>query len=672
MSTSSSKDATKSAKKARTAQAGQRVGSRSKQKTKKRLPSLHEMPFDIFLEILLQVDPKGLINLARTNKDTRRALVNSNMDKLLWKRIREDSEALDPPPGWSEAKWIGFLFVTFCQSCGKGNATIDFFILKRLCIPCKKSGCVEDETFCSTVGKGLMEVSYMNPESIRKGRDEEDYFYYWSDVNKTLAEWKSLCANVKTGVPNALSELQIFGRSKLIMLNAGPMMRWEAALQERRKQNLSSNKENLVAGIRQRFAKLGLYKTEDIYNAINMKTTGICGSASSEVTDRTWKTWRAKLEPSVTEVRDARIRSIRSQRMSKIISQWSAWKESLPLPTIELLAYPQSRDLWYHPEVTAIREMAPEVVVEDGFYQSIVDDFPNIASKFISSKRDKLRAKVPRLDNPTKAHSQDPLELATSVFTAPKGRDVRSCGHGTLSIADHAVIGWKALSLALCTTIDSPTKPDIPTPGQKSALPTFNHGLSRAASSLVRLCGLDPATTTKDEMDGANERFICSTCAREPLTHADDPSVNLSAAIASSVEPSPMIFDVYDWKDALAHARTCGDNRSELEKLVRPGALDQHIPSFRKLGDLRIPGLRELVDADEEADRNNSLFARFSSDWYCNHCLKCQGHGQDAIYEHLRDVHKIQDPVMDTDCFTDPVSPHRFIGPSTISVTLRI
>ncbi|KAJ3547313.1 hypothetical protein NMY22_g1703 [Coprinellus aureogranulatus] len=220
---------------------------------------------------------------------------------------------------------------------------------------------------------------------------------------------------------------------------------------------------------------------------------------------------------------------------------------------------------------------------------------------------DRSESLLPLVDNPAEAHSQDPLELATSVFTAPKGRDVRSCGHGTLSIADHAVIGWKALSLALCTTIDSPTKLDMPTPGQKSVLPTFNHGLSKAASSLVRLCGLDPATTTKDEMDGANERFICSTCAREPLTHADDPSVNLSAAIASSVEPSPMIFDVYDWKDALAHARTCGDNRSELEKLVRPGALDQHIPSFRKLGDLRIPGLRELVTRESEIAIIHSL-----------------------------------------------------------------
>ncbi|KAJ3547310.1 hypothetical protein NMY22_g1704 [Coprinellus aureogranulatus] len=436
MSTSSSKDATKSAKKARTAQAGQRVGSRSKQKTKKRLPSLHEMPFDIFLEILLQVDPKGLINLARTNKDTRRALVNSNMDKLLWKRIREDSGALDPPPGWSEAKWIGFLFVTFCQSCGKGNATIDFFILKRLCIPCKKSGCVRDVDvlFYPWEGPdggfvyedGLLRTQY--PESIRKGRDEEDYFYYSLDVNKTLAEWKSLCENVKGGVPNALSELQSFRNAKTdyaraVLANAGAMMKWEAALQERRKQDLSSNKENLVAGIRQRFVRLGLYKQEDIYNAINMKTTGICGSASSEVTDRTWKTWRTKLEPSVTEVRDARIRSIRSHRMSKIISQWSVWKESLPLPTIELLAYPQSRDLWYLPEVTAIREMAPEVVVEDGLYQSIVDDFPNIASKFISSKWDKLRAKVPRLDNQEVAtiqigHALILLFLAAYFFLA--------------------------------------------------------------------------------------------------------------------------------------------------------------------------------------------------------------------------------------------------------------
>ena len=113
----------------------------------------------------MQIDAKALLNLARTNKDTRRALINETMDKAVWKGAREDCGAIEPPPGWSEAKWVCFLFTSFCfvctfpflhgspfgtdpttpqplspQSCGKANATTDFFILKRLCNPCKKAG----------------------------------------------------------------------------------------------------------------------------------------------------------------------------------------------------------------------------------------------------------------------------------------------------------------------------------------------------------------------------------------------------------------------------------------------------------------------------------------------------------------------------------------------------
>ncbi|TEB37838.1 hypothetical protein FA13DRAFT_1809217 [Coprinellus micaceus] len=433
MSTSTPSGATgaKTSKKARTAASAGPRDAISRPRTRKRLPSLHEMPFDIFLEILLQIDPKGLINLARTNKDARKALVNPNMEKTLWKRVREESEATEPPPGWSEAKWISFLFVSFCFSCGKANATNDFYILKRLCNACKKAGVVAEwalpRSSWLAPGEAVNNDSYLAHDyvlytryrqSIRGGSDTSKY--YWNaDLNATLSAWKALCANNPGGrAVNTVKELVEFKEERKayvrdIQRTALKMVKWEEKAHRQRRNYLASNKELLVASIRKRFADLDIYKQEDIEKAINMKTTGIGGSAATEVTNRTWKTWRAKLEPSITRIRDTRVRGIRQIRMDKILDQWDTWLASLPLPAFERLTYPDSRDIWHLPEVTSIREANPDTIIDDSAYHAIFNRFPNIASSFVSNKRIQLREMVPDWGrHPT---DLDPLELATGM-----------------------------------------------------------------------------------------------------------------------------------------------------------------------------------------------------------------------------------------------------------------
>ena len=67
------------------------------------------------LKILLYLEPKDLLTLSRANKGFRRALINETTDRAVWKVKRIAAAAPVPPPRYSEAKWISFLFNTYCH-----------------------------------------------------------------------------------------------------------------------------------------------------------------------------------------------------------------------------------------------------------------------------------------------------------------------------------------------------------------------------------------------------------------------------------------------------------------------------------------------------------------------------------------------------------------------------
>ncbi|TEB37836.1 hypothetical protein FA13DRAFT_1785723 [Coprinellus micaceus] len=619
---------TAQAKKVRTAPTGKHSGATSKQRTRKRLPSLHEMPFDIFLEILLQLDAKAMINLARTNKDTRKAVVNNTMDKVIWKHVREECGAIDPPPGWSEAKWICFLFTSSCFSCGKANATTDFFILKRLCNPCKKAGLTSRRTVSPDVwAVPGDDVVHSNedyvlhtpfPQSTRKGPDRDTY-YWTDDLQHTLSEWRALYATESVKVPKGIQELRDFKREKVAHVSA---VQKEAELQEQRKKNLAMNKGLLVA--RKRFADLGTHLQDDIESAINMKTAGISGSAATEVTNRTWKTRRTKLEPSVINARDTRIKGIRQIRMNKILGLWNSWVALLPLPAFERLAYPTSRDIWQLPEVTLLREVDWDAEPNDDAYQAISNDFPNIASSFVSSRRAQLESMVP---------GRGPVSgsLGTRNFIPL----------GTLSIGDTAVVGWKSLSVCQCYEPEPEAAAGIPKPEERSVLPAFNPVLSDVARSL---------------------RFVCNTCATRALTDiTDDPMDEI--VVVEARAPGSRPVEVFDWRNALHHARRCGGGRFEkrMELEFDLGPHDVDVPSFRRLSDLKLPA-SDIVNVRGQKDSEHLVPPDRLGKWFCNHCVRrTSGMRQDDVIYHLKFTHMIPSPVFDEDYFANPFRPNFWV-----------
>jgi hypothetical protein len=234
--------------------------------------------------------------------------------------------------------------------------------------------------------------------------------------------------------------------------------------------------------------------------------------------------------------------------MSKILDQWDSWVASQPLPAFERLAYPDPRDIWHLSQVTSIREADVETEPGESVYQAIFNDFSTIASSFVADKRTQLQDLVP--DCGWRAKGLDPLELATSVFTAPKEMAAGSCGSGTFAIRDSAVVGWKSLSICQCTEPAPETADDMPAVGERTILPEFNSLLSKVARSLVRLCGLDPAEATIEDMDRADERFVCCACEKTLLRHADNPANEL--VVTDAHASGAITLAIYSWKNAVS------------------------------------------------------------------------------------------------------------------------
>lgn len=104
---------------------------------------------------------------------------------------------------------------------------------------------------------------------------------------------------------------------------------------------------------------------------------------------------------------------------------------------------------------------------------------------------------VPDLDYQMKLEK---LELATSVFT---------CIDCKYKVRDGRVLlGWNNI----CRHRRSIAGTNVYVCGMQE----FNELASAAAESLVRCVGLDPATTTIEQMNTRNDRFLCSNCTSEP------------------------------------------------------------------------------------------------------------------------------------------------------------
>ncbi|KAJ3539042.1 hypothetical protein NMY22_g4915 [Coprinellus aureogranulatus] len=633
-----------------------------KGRRRKDLSFLPEVPMDVLLEILVLLDPKDLITMSRANKDFRKALVNETMNRVVWKVKREESGAPAPPPRWSEAKWVTFLFNSFCYSCATPNVVTDFYILKRLCVSCKKQNYLADEdvdpdyaglldfvprTCCKAIwfsshqavsSEALVTVGPSSSKEVAN-----DVYCWVPDFENVINKFDSACDLVENGDSEARVALELFKKDQFDLIEwinktADECYSWVEALHEQKQLDKASINERRAQIIRVHFYELG-YEQVDVDQVVLSTIPEVSGK-TAKITKRVWNNIRAKLEPEVIEAREARLYGIKCElfnaRTAIFAPLWLAWKDSLNLSTSEDLTYPPD---WYFsrlPAVLDIMHSEGDVTVET--FAPMIPDFPNMVKEFQALKKAELREMIPATN--VTPNSPDALELATSVFRPPYHCE-RAYGEFD---SEGVVIGWKQHSVIHGWR-------NVWEYGWETraiAFGRFDPNLSKIAAFLVELCGLDPFTTTAEDMDRVDMRFMCRECLNEELREEYGYRVDLDGEIPRT----ELFMKAYTWRAALSHMTI----------------------HFGRGGDRPFKLLDEpkyLEDAKAaEAHARPRILARLPA-WFCNHCRNMAGGDsvtKCGIFRHVELDHGIEDPQENVDYVFNEVYRTKVEEPRSIDV----
>ncbi|CAE6422120.1 unnamed protein product [Rhizoctonia solani] len=115
------------------------TGVEPEQGTHDIIPSLLNIPNELFTKITLFLLPNDIISLARSNK-LLRSIFMSRSSISIWRNSMKNVENIPPcPKGVSEPYYLAFLFTKECSLCGHTAAVqVDTGIIVRLCSPCRR------------------------------------------------------------------------------------------------------------------------------------------------------------------------------------------------------------------------------------------------------------------------------------------------------------------------------------------------------------------------------------------------------------------------------------------------------------------------------------------------------------------------------------------------------
>ncbi|KAF5317472.1 hypothetical protein D9611_015123 [Ephemerocybe angulata] len=260
------------------------------------------MPLDVLLEIFSLLEPKDLLNMARSCKDFRRALVKPSMMHVLWRAKRIEAGLQSHPK--ASQKRNGLL------SCSIRSATY-----------------VQVADFPENY-----DVAMTHPHPPRR---KPDYWYAWiEDIEEIATIWTPL-RNESSLAMLKLSQIAT-------RLSRRGVLPWSTC----ERYDMSTVDVDGVIEWETPELKTGKGKiTDRVWRNLRAKLEPQVVRAA--------------------EVRHYELKlDLKLQRMFDLMTAWNMWLESLNLPTSELLKYPKQRDLWYLPAVSALLDAPVDAAID--------------------------------------------------------------------------------------------------------------------------------------------------------------------------------------------------------------------------------------------------------------------------------------------------------------------
>ncbi|KAK0227130.1 hypothetical protein EDD85DRAFT_854964 [Armillaria nabsnona] len=575
-------------------------------KKQRDLSLLPTMPLDILFTICAALAPRDLVSLSRVDGNFCRTLTANNVS-FVWKAVREAEGGIEPPQGIPEYRWVDLLFgqsvCDICHEIFRKNASVNWTLRRRVCTFCLKKSLIS----ASRVRRRFPDVNddFLNlvPLTDGPGHMRAHRGYYWiSDIADVEAKIKELEAD-----PGSYKRLAEFRteRKKLVEDMTKGAWKYEewTYLNGRKKARESQRRiDGRFSMIRTRLLALG-YTERDV-NGIKWESSV---TRDAELTSQGWNRTRPGLEAAikVNRIQQAKEdRSVALNSRAEIVEGIIKTYKQQFLP-VEWREMPLFMDICTFLPFRDILELPSDSVVTEASFTDAMNQLPNLIANWQRQRESKLRALVP----PQETGNVDPLKLATTTF---------SCKNGCRAIITNADIWRHTCAMYPSYVLGSGCYGQVRNVDDLyynlgNTELSFDMASSAVADSLVRLASRDPATTTAEEMDSLNVEFL------------DD---RIRTYILADKTGSCRGRRVLSWREWV-QGNTMHGHGSDLH----------------------------LLTPDDEVKKRLVVREEYHFSWRSRffHCQHCSSHLDPQTYEdvtaHLKDVHGIDDPLMDRDLF---------------------
>ncbi|KAJ7724256.1 hypothetical protein B0H16DRAFT_1596898 [Mycena metata] len=528
--------------------------------TKKKgcLAGLLSISLDVVFEIFGNLQPLDLLRLSRTSKEFRNLLMHRS-SITVWRASLSQVPGLPPcPPGMNEPSWISLAFDPTCQVCQKIARKVDWGLYVRICGKCTK-------TSITTRFNGL--------DREKDGVNFRDLIPMRPDVTrpfKTVYFTKAL-ENVKAAY-NAIQDAEeqkrfVEERKERVQAlkeHAKLCEVWSESVAESRSTELADLKEERYLAVAAKLTVLGWGPEIDSMLPSDSLRGHKTVRQPHPLTERTWNTMQSEMVQYMEHMKAKRLArehlAIIAERKATAAKVLRTFKRS-QLPWTEIM--PGPLDFTDFPKIKDILDAA---------LGALLPEFPAMIATWREElmesaiKQYKLYHKDTKLDDDA---IKTELTLATTAFR---------CNHCNEDDLDFSYLYlnnfsaqkscrpmfWPRAILHRCMThqhqIDSILFMQGPSMRQVAWRPGplgLDKTLSEKVEKIVVACGMDPKTTTVEQMDAAD----CAACRDEP---GEGKGEGTSAAAASTSkaagkqkakedEPEPATARAYSWRNAVRH-----------------------------------------------------------------------------------------------------------------------
>ncbi|KAI0074234.1 hypothetical protein K474DRAFT_1626258 [Panus rudis PR-1116 ss-1] len=618
------------------------------------LEELPKMPLDIIFEVFSHLCPLDLLNLARTTKAFRQLLM-SKQSAVHWRTARANVPGLpDIPDDMTEPEFANLLFSSHCHGCLKSNTSEPIWVFrKRYCSDCKLANIVPVDQ--------LLEHEVVGP--------------YFRSRNDPVP-----CVTLAVNVKGLRKDLAAVHKPELERFQT--MLEGLATSEERdawvEEQRISSTRginqcnEFILWNNQRRLARqveLGEIR-EARFDAIVQKLRA--------------SNWRPVLDYMSEDANCFAIRCLKSlpivrQAKPFNLRMWPRiYQEVLPTLEKQLMKsrletlkrvmqefrvdahhfLPGIREFLLNSEFADLIRAPSDVSVTEESFRAMRHHVPEITKAWEDVQRKKISTYVK--DTLQFRGEGDPLTLAVGSYffchcencplLANGGRlwphDIRSAiAHSsyeaprkrTFLIGNDKQMHPDMNSTPITELLDYL---ECPLPRDTVLkLEDPKPWISDLIADMVKMCGLDPLSTTAEQFDKLDARFICLVCSGSGDKHK-----------------------VFDWRAAVFHAAQChcdimgmmtidddGSRRLVHERYIEDFSYKLWVPKSKN-AELRLHEAEARLRAEVLAQQATSKI------WHCARCaedpdLQIISH----VSNHLRVAHSIEKP-QDDDFYSVPTS----------------